>query len=54
MNALNDTKTSEMAKSAEGNGEYLRSSVAFVKAWIKYDFNSGTTGLKNNANVAQK
>ena len=23
MNALNDTKTSELSKSAEGNGEYL-------------------------------
>ena len=30
MNALNDTKTSELSKSAEGNGEYLWSSVRVV------------------------
>ena len=35
MNALNDTKTAKMSKSAEGNGEYLWWSVAFVEAWIK-------------------
>ena len=35
MNALNDTKTSSMSKSAEGNGEYLLSSVAFVEVWTK-------------------
>ena len=46
MNALNDTKTSELSKSAEGNGEYLWSSVAFVKAWIKNKSPNGKTGLK--------
>ena len=54
MNALNDTKTLAMSKSAEGNGEYLWSSVAFVKAWIKSTSPNGTTGLKNHANFAQK
>ena len=38
MNALNDTKTSELSKSAEGNGEYLWSSVAFVGACEKANF----------------
>ena len=46
MNALNDTKTSELSKSAEGNGEYLWSSVAFVEAWIKSKSPNGKTGLK--------
>ena len=46
MNALNDTKTLAMSKSAEGNGEYLWSSVAFVEAWIKSNFPNGTTSLK--------
>ena len=46
MNALNDTKTSELSKSAEGNGEYLWSSVAFVKAWIKSKSPNAKTGLK--------
>ena len=46
MNALNDTKTAELSKSAEGNGEYLWSSVAFVEAWIKSNFPNGTTSLK--------
>ena len=36
-------KTLELSKSAEGNGEYLWSSVAFVKAWIKCNFPNGTT-----------
>ena len=45
-NALNDTKTAELSKSAEGNGEYLWSSVAFVEAWIKCNFPNGTTGRK--------
>ena len=51
MNALNDTKTSELSKSAEGNREYL--SVAFVEVWIKCNFPNGITGLKNHANVAK-
>ena len=46
MNALNDTKTSELSKSAEGNGEYLWSSVAFVEAWIKSKSRNANTGLK--------
>ena len=41
MNALNDTKTSELSKYAEGNGEYLWSSVAFVEAGIKSKFPNG-------------
>ena len=47
MNALNDTKTSAMSKSAEGNGEYLWSSVAFVEAWIERKFPNVNTALKN-------
>ena len=46
MNALNDTKTSAMSKSAEGNGEYLWSSVAFVKVWMKSKSQNANTGLK--------
>ena len=46
MNALNDTKTPELSKSAEGNGEYLWSSVAFVEAWIKSKSRNAKTGLK--------
>ena len=42
----NDTKTLELSKSAEGNGEYLWSSVAFVKAWIKCNFPRGKICLK--------
>ena len=45
-NTLNDTKTSELSKSAECNGEYLWSSVAFVEAWIKSKYSNGKTGLK--------
>ena len=41
MNALNDAKTAELSKSAECNGEYLWSSVAFVEAWIKSSFPTG-------------
>ena len=46
MNALNDTKTLAMSKSAEGNGEYLWSSVAFVEAWTKSNFPNAKSGLK--------
>ena len=46
MNALNDTKTSELSKSVEGNGEYLWSSVEFVEAWIKSKSRNANTGLK--------
>ena len=46
MNAVNDTKTPELSKSAEGNGEYLWSSVAFVEAWIKSKSRNANTGLK--------
>ena len=46
MNALNDTKTSELSKSAECNGEYLWSSVAFVEAWTKSNFPNAKTALK--------
>ena len=53
-NALNDTKTLELSKSSEGNGKYLGSSVAFVEMWIKHKFSSGTIGLNNHVNVAQK
>ena len=50
MNALNDTITSAMSKSAKKtNGEYLWLSVAFVEAWIKWQ-----NCLKNHANVAPK
>ena len=41
-------------KICQGIGEYLWSSVAFVKTWIKSKSPNGTTGLKNHANVAQK
>jgi len=51
MNALNDTKTSELSKSAEGNGEYLRSSVAFVEVLIRCNFPNSITGLEDHANV---
>ena len=46
MNALNDTKTSELSKSAEGNGEYLSLSMAFVEALTKCKFPNGKTGLE--------
>ena len=54
MNARNDTKTSAMSKSAEGNGEYLRSSVAFVKAWTKSKFPNGKTGSKTTQMLHKK
>ena len=43
---LNDTKTSELSKSAEGNREHLWRPVAFVEAWIKSKSRNAKTGLK--------
>ena len=50
----NDTKLLVMSKSAEGNGEYLWSSVAFVEVWIKSNAPNDTTGLKNHAKCCTK
>ena len=35
MNAINDTKTSELAISAKGMGNICDLSMAFVKVWLK-------------------
>ena len=51
MNALNDTKTQELSKSAEGNREYLWLSVAFLEAFIKKEISGCQYWTKNHANL---
>ena len=59
MNALNDTKTSELSKSAEGKGEYLWSSVAFgahsnsVNSITTDDLHNWTTDARSSFSVYQ-
>ena len=54
MNALNDTKTSELSKSAEGNGEYLSIVCGICQGVDKKQFSKWHNWPKNHANVAQK
>ena len=54
-NALNDTKTPELSKSAEGKGNICDvCGIYGIEAWIKSKSPNGKTGLKNHANIAQK
>ena len=56
MNALNDTKTLAMSKSARETGNICDRlwHLSRREAWIQSNFPNGTTGLKSHANVAQK